>query len=362
MDRTVPRDYYEVLGVARDADDRELKTAYRRLAHEVHPDKNPGDQRAEELFKEATHAYQVLSNPESRRRYDRFGPSAFEAGKGAPHATHFGDVFSEIFGDFFSRRGKGKTKGRDRTFDLHLDFVTAALGGERTLEVPRAQRCSTCTGTGARPGTSPQICHACGGSGEIRVQQGLLSASKRCGYCRGRGKVVTHPCAACGGGGYVDQQTSLKVRIPPGSDHDTVLRYSGEGEPGKNGGRPGDLRVVLKVDPHPVFRRIGSDLHCELPVTFVDAVLGAQLEIPTLDGRVRMRLPPGTQSGHTFRLRGKGIPNGSGERGDQHVLVTVETPTDLTDEQRALIEKLRALDSNHPERTAFWERVERFQP
>jgi molecular chaperone DnaJ len=358
----VTRDYYEILGVSRDADDKQIKKAYHRLAHEYHPDKNPDDQRSEELFKEATRAYQVLSNPEQRRRYDRFGPSVFEGGgSGAAGFSNFGDVFSEIFGDFFSRRGKAREKGRDRTFTLPLDFRTAALGGERSIDVPRAERCSTCSGTGSKPGTSPQICHACGGTGEIRVQQGLLSASKKCTYCRGRGKIITHPCTPCNGGGYVDHQTALKVRVPPGSDQDTVLRYAGEGEPGKNGGQPGDLRVVLKVDPHPVFRREDADLHCEVPVTFVDAALGTQLEVPTLDGRVRMRLPAGTQSGHVFRLRGKGVPNGSGQRGDQHVLVTVETPTALTDEQRALIDKLRELDSteHHPERAAFWELVER---
>jgi molecular chaperone DnaJ len=353
------RDYYDILDVPRDADEKEIKTAYRRLAHEYHPDKNPGDRRAEELFKEATRAYQVLSDPAQRRRYDRFGASLFEGGRTGAGFAGFGDVFSEVFGDLFSRRGKTAARGRDRTRTLRLDFETAILGGRRTIDVRESERCSACSGTGSRPGTSPQICHACGGTGEIRVQQGLLSASKRCTYCKGRGKIIAHPCDPCRGSGYVERRTPLEVRIPPGSDQDTVLRYAGKGDPSSNGGAHGDLRVVLAVDPHPVFRRDGADLHCEMPVTFVDAALGAQVEVPTLDGRVRMRLPPGTQSGHIFRLRGKGVPRGSGGRGDQHLLVTVETPTSLSEEQKALVEELRRLDGNHPKRAAFWEKVGR---
>ncbi|MFC1610173.1 molecular chaperone DnaJ [Myxococcota bacterium] len=356
------RDFYDVLGVDRDATKKEIKQAYHRLAHKFHPDKNPDDRAAEDRFKEATRAYDVLSNPDKRRKYDRLGPTGFQDGGQDFRSgfSGFGDVFSEIFGDFFGRKHSGVGKrGRDRTYTLDIEFHTAVLGGEHTIEVSRASRCKHCSGTGSHPGSSPQICHACGGSGEIRVQQGLLSVSKKCTYCRGKGKIITKPCKDCDGRGHIERKTDLRVRIPPGSDEDTVLRYAGEGEPGTNGGRSGDLRILLNVESHPVLTRDGPDLLCEVPVTFVEAALGAQIEVPTLDGRVRMRLPPGTQSGHIFRLRGKGVPRASDEHGDQHVTVKVEIPTALNESQRQAIETLRQLDDQHyPERKAFWRKVD----
>lgn len=362
------RDFYEILDVSRDASAGEIKKAYRRLAHKYHPDKNPDDAAAEDRFKEASQAYEVLSDPKKRRKYDRFGPAAFSGSPGwgdvrsSPFGQSVGDVFSEIFGDFFGRKQKSKKeRGRDRTYTLSIDFKTAVLGGERSIEVPRNERCSPCSGTGSKPGSSPQICHACGGSGDIRVQQGVLSVSKRCTYCRGRGKIITKPCQHCNGAGTLERMAQLRVRIPAGADNETTLRYAGEGETGHGGGDAGDLRVVLEVQPHPLFTRDGADLHCELPITMVDAALGAQIEVPTLDGKVRMTVPPATQSGSVFRLRGKGIARMSGGgRGDQHVVVVIETPQELGKKERAIVEKLRALEgrSHYPDHAAFWKKAD----
>lgn len=362
-------DYYDVLGVSRGATGDEIKTAYRRLAHKYHPDKNPGDKGAEERFKQTSEAYEVLSDPKKRRQYDRFGRvggpglGGFGAGQGGAGAQGFGDVFSEIFGDFFGKKRSphGRERGRDRTYTLNIPFITAALGGEQVIDVVRGTRCEPCSGTGAKPGTSPQLCQACGGSGEIRVQQGLFSVGKRCSYCRGRGRVINDPCKSCKGDGRIDRPTQLKVKIPPGADDGTTLRYSGEGEPGQNGGPPGDLRVVLEVTPHPVLTREGADIHCELPITFIEATLGGQVDVPTLHGRVRMKIPPGTQNGTVLRLRGKGTAKtAGGERGDQHVTVKVEIPQNLNAQERATVQGLSQLDDvrHHPLRQRFWRDVE----
>ncbi len=351
------RDYYQILGVARSASAKEIKRAYRRLAHRYHPDKNTGEPRAEERFKEITEAYDVLGDPERRRRYDRFGAASVGGGRAA--ASSFGDVFSEIFADFFGRRERGRAAGRDRHETLTVDLRLAVQGGERTLQVLRARRCAACAGTGARPGTAPQICHACGGSGEIRVQQGLLSVSKACGYCKARGRVITDPCPACSGEGHRNEQAQLKVRIPPGTADGTVLRYVGEGEPGGAGGKAGDLRVTIRVEPDPLFRRDGADLFVEVPITFAEAALGAQVEVPTLSGLVRMTIPPGTQSGRVFRLRGKGVPQGEGAPGDQQVTVIVETPVGLEPAVRQRLTEVAELadERHYPLRSAFRRKV-----
>jgi molecular chaperone DnaJ len=358
-------DLYDVLGVSRDASADEIKRAYRKLAHRYHPDKNPDDPAAEERFKEASMAYEILSDAEKRRRYDRMGAAGFRSGAWTPGGggvpPNFSDVFSELFGDFFGRREKReKKRGRDRTYKIKVDFRTAVFGGERTLDVMRTQSCHVCKGTGAQPGSTPQLCRACGGSGQIKVQQGLFTVSKRCTYCKGRGRVITAPCPSCNGAAIVDRRAQLKVRVPPGATDGTVVRYAKEGEPGVNGGVPGDLRVVIEVELHPVFRRDGADIHLELPVSFRDAVLGAHVEVPTVDGQVRMRLPAGTQSGRVFRLRGKGAPRlDGGGRGDEHVTVVVETPESLSDEERHLIERLERLeDDRHlPRRATLWRQV-----
>ncbi len=362
------RDLYEVLGVEREASGDEIKRAYRRLAHKYHPDKNPNDPAAEERFKEASVAYEVLSDEDKRRRYDRLGHAGVGTGGdgqgfggfgGAAAGAGFGDVFSEIFGDFFGGKkgGKQRERGKDRRFTLAVDWQAAIHGAERTIDVPRTTKCQACSGTGSKPGSAPQICHACGGGGEIKVQQGLFTVSKRCTFCKGRGKIVTHPCKSCDGLGHSEQRTTLKVRVPPGADDGTTLRYPGEGEPGHGGGGPGDLLVVLSVEAHPVFKRQGADILVELPVSVREAALGAQVEVPTIDGRVRMRLPPGTQSGRVFRLRGKGAPALSGgERGDQHVTVVVETPQELTPVEQKIVEQLERLEHERhlPRRAAFW--------
>jgi molecular chaperone DnaJ len=358
------RDLYEVLGVARDASADEIKKAYRRLAHKYHPDKNP-EPAAEERFKEASMAYEVLSDPDKRKKYDRLGAAAFGGARGpGPGGVppNFGDVFSEIFGDFFGRRDKReKKRGRDRAYSLAVDFRTAVFGGERLIDVMRTQPCRDCGGTGAEPGTAPQLCHACGGSGELKVQQGLFSVTKRCAYCKGRGRIIRKKCKNCEGAGIIDRKAQLKVHVPAGAGEGTVVRYAGEGEPGLNGGSAGDLRVVLRVEPHPIFKRDGADIQIELPVSFRDAVLGAQLVVPTLDGKVKMQLPPGTQSGRVFRLRGKGAPRlDGGERGDQHVTVVVETPQ-LREHERRLVDALANLDDDDhlPRRAAFWREAEK---
>lgn len=365
------KDYYDVLGVGRDATPVEIKKAYRRLAHRYHPDKNPGDKSAEERFKEASQAYDVLGDTDKRQRYDRFGHAGVGGGGGGGaedfgfgrggFAHNVGDVFGEIFGDFFGRKtGRPQERGKDRTVNLEIDFATAVHGGERTLDVLRHQRCARCSGTGAKPGTTPQLCHACGGAGEVRAQQGMFSVSKRCTYCRGRGKIIADPCKECDGRGLVEQHAQLKVRIPAGADNGTTLRYAGEGEPGSGSAPAGDLRVVLAVAPHPVFRRDGADLHLELPISFVDAAVGGSIEVPTLDGRVRMKVPAGTQTGRVFRLRGKGIPKGgSAGGGDLHVTVLVEVPQGLSEAETTAINDLRRFDNpaHYPLRTALWDKL-----
>lgn len=356
-------DLYAVLGVERSATADDIKRAFRRLAHQLHPDKNPGDKQAEERFKEATHAYEVLSDPGARQRYDRMGAAAHAASepRRTPAGQGVGEVFSEIFGDIFGKRGATvRERGKDRRLELEVDFRTAIFGGEQIVQVTRSQRCSGCRGTGARPGSAPQLCHACGGSGAIHVQQGVLEVNRRCNYCRGRGKIIAAPCAPCQGLGIIETPAQLRVKVPPGVEDGTTLRYAAEGEAGVGGGPPGDLRVVLNVAPHPIFERQGHDLHCELPVPLVDAALGAYVEVPTLDGRVRMRLPPGTQTGRVFRLRGKGVPLAGGEgRGDQHVTIVVEVPQNVGDRERALLEQLRACQSagSYPRFEEFWQRV-----
>jgi molecular chaperone DnaJ len=354
------RDYYEVLGVARDVDGVELKRAYRELAMRWHPDKNPGNRDAEERFKEVSEAYAVLSEPEKRARYDRVGHvegggPGFEAAMGS-----FTDLFDSLFGDLFgSKKRGGKSTGRDLRYTLEVDFVEASLGCEKTIKVTARGDCADCKGTGARGGEAGlQPCSGCGGRGEIKVQQGFFSLGKSCPSCGGTGKVVVEKCATCAGAGTVEREREYTVQIPPGTDDGNIRRVAGQGEPGRRGGAPGDLHVVVRVKPHPLFKREGKVIVCELPISFPQAALGASIDVPTLDGKVEMRVPPGTQSGTVFRLRGKGIPNGTA-RGDAHVKVIVETPTGLSPKQRELLTAFAAAtgDESTPQRRGFLAKV-----
>ncbi len=359
------KDPYKILGVARTAGPEEIKKSYRALAHRYHPDKNPDDSLAEERFKEAQAAYDLLSDPQKRKEYDhlgRFGQSASSSRPQSPDnaggfGQNFGDLFGDLFGEFFSNRNKSvRSRGEDRRYTLEIDFVRASLGGEEVIRVPRAHSCVTCNATGAKPGSSPQLCHACGGSGQVGVQQGLFTVNKTCTYCSGRGKLIADPCVDCAGQGLQEKKVNLKVRIPPGTESGTTLRYAGEGYPGKAGGADGDLRVVLKVKAHPFFKRDGADLYCELPLTIVEAALGTEVDIPTLDGKVKMKVPPGTQGGKIFRLKGKGVKKlSSTSRGDQHVEIKILTPIKLDAQSRAALENLRMLndEEHYPERLEF---------
>jgi molecular chaperone DnaJ len=369
MNAAPKRDYYEVLGVQRGASADEIKSSYRKLAFQWHPDKNPGNKEAEEKFKEASEAYAVLSDPEKRTRYDQFGfggvgSNPFEGFggfgfSGASINDIFGDIFGEIFGGSRGRRS-AVNRGADLRYNLEIGFEEAAFGTEAQVKIPRPHRCDECAGSGARKGTGPRACPTCGGSGELRFTQGFFSMSRPCSQCGGVGRVIADPCPRCRGRGKVDSEATLTVRVPPGVDTGTRLRLSGEGEPGDNAGPPGDLFVVLHVREHPLFQREDSDILCEVPISFTDAALGASIDVPTLDGKLKMKIPQGTQSGKIFRLRGKGIPdlNGRG-RGDQHVRVVIETPTHLSKEQRNLLEQFAAIANpdSLPQSRSFWGKV-----
>ncbi|MBI5495699.1 MAG: molecular chaperone DnaJ [Deltaproteobacteria bacterium] len=373
------RDYYEILGVAKDADEKTLKSAYRKLALKLHPDKNPGNKEAEEQFKEASEAYAVLSDPDKRAAFDRYGHAGLGGGGGGDPFAGFGfgaggpsiqDIFGDLFGEFFGgaggRRRGGGERGSDLRYNLEITFEQAAFGMEEELTIPRMGACETCSGSGAKPGTRPRPCQACGGMGEIRVTQGFFAISRTCPTCHGAGVIVENPCTNCTGTGRVEQKRKLKVKVPGGVSDGTKLRMVGEGESGARGGPPGDLYVVLRVKDHPFFTREDYDVICEVPISFPQAALGANLEVPTLDGKVNLKIPEGTQTGRVFRLRGKGIPQLKRRqdeptvRGDQLVRVVVETPTDLTEEQRQLLQRFAEVSGqavNHPRTKGFFDKV-----
>lgn len=361
------RDYYEVLGIGRDADEGAIKTAYRKLAHQYHPDKNGGSKEAEEKFKEASEAYSVLSDADKRARYDRFGHQNgqgfedFGFGAGATINDIFGDIFGEMFGGGQQRRQRGRTRGADLRYHLEIGFEEAAFGTSARITIPRPRTCEPCKGTGAKPGTAPRTCPTCGGSGEIRLAQGFFAIARTCHHCGGTGRVIAEKCASCGGAGATREQATVEVKVPPGVDTGTRLKLSAEGEPAPvAGGMPGDLYVVLQVRDHPIFRREDTEVLCELPISFAQAALGAQLDVPTLDGPTKLKIPAGTQNGKVFRIKGKGVPAlQGGGRGDQHVRVTVETPTHLTKEQREILQRFAELsgEETHPQAQSFWGKV-----
>ena len=350
------KDYYEVLGVNRDATDEEIKKAYRKLAMKHHPDRNPDNPKSEEHFKEAKEAYETLSDGQKRAAYDQHGHAAFEAGGmggGAGGAAGFD--FSDIFGDIFGggRAGGGRSsvqRGADLRYNLEITLEQAARGTETQIRVPTMAECATCHGSGAKPGTSPTPCTTCGGHGQVRMQQGFFSIQQTCPRCHGSGKMIASPCKDCNGNGRIKQHKTLSIKIPPGVDNDDRIRLSGEGEHGVNGGPPGDLYVVIHTKQHAVFQRDHNDLHCEMPISFSVAALGGSIEIPTLDGVATIKIPAETQSGKIFRLRGKGIKGvRSPSHGDLHCHVAVETPVNLTTRQKDLLREFEDINDKDSE-------------
>ena len=347
------RDYYEILGVPRDADAEVLKKAYRRLALQYHPDRNPDDPEAEDRFKEASEAYAVLSDAEKRRAYDRFGFEGVGAA-GAAGFQDFGDLgnftelFNDLFGDLFGQRPGGRRRGRsqrgaDLRYNLEIDLRDVVRGLEAQVQIPKMRPCATCSGSGARAGTRPEACSRCRGSGQVVLQQGFFRISRPCEACGGVGEIVRERCAECRGAGRTEGMQAIKVKVPSGVDEGMRLRLAGEGEAGIAGGPPGDLYVVIGLKPHPVFERQGSEIHCQVPIAFTQAALGAEIEVPTLDGPVPLRIPEGVQTGRSMRLKGHGLPGLRGQaRGDEVVTIFVETPTRLTRHQRELLEEFAA--------------------
>ncbi|HEX8148719.1 MAG TPA: molecular chaperone DnaJ [Pyrinomonadaceae bacterium] len=353
------RDYYEVLGVSRGANEAEIKSAYRKLAVRYHPDKNPGDAEAEEKFKEAAEAYSVLSDADQRARYDRFGHSGVAGAGGAQAnwgAQGFGgieDILGDLFGfgDVFGggrgsggRRGAAQ-RGADLRYDLEMTLEEASEGMTAQLRIPRLEACDGCKGTGAAPGTQPETCPGCSGTGQVRYQQGFFSVARTCGQCRGAGRVIRTPCEQCKGAGRVEREKQIEVKIPAGVETGSRLRLAGEGEAGAQGGPAGDLYVVIHVKEHDVFERQGNNLYASVPITFAQAALGSETTVQTLDGQESLKVPAGTQTGTVFRLKGHGMPVLGGRgRGDLFVSVTVVTPTTLTREQRKLLEQLAQIE------------------
>jgi len=350
------RDYYEILGVQRDAGEGELKKSYRSLAMEFHPDRNDGNSEAEEKFKEISEAYAVLSDPEKRSRYDQFGHAGLTGGAGGADFGDMGgfaDLFGDLFGDIFGGGGGGRRRGRgqrgaDLRYNLEIGLNDVLEGTEPTLEIPKMRSCKTCAGSGAHEGSKPERCERCGGAGQLQFQQGFFRVNRPCDACGGAGEQIKDPCRTCRGSGRTETLQNITVKVPPGVEHGSRLRVTGEGEAGVAGGPPGDLYVVMNLLSHPLFEREGTDLHCEVPVPFVTAALGGEVEIPTLEGKVKTKIPEGTQSGKVLRLRGKGLPPLEPRldkdqlmrmRGNFYARIFVEVPTKLNEKQRQLLEQ-----------------------
>ena len=353
------RDFYEILGVAKNSSEEEIKKSYRKLAMKYHPDRNPDSKESEEKFKEVKEAYEMLTNPEKREAYDRYGHAGVDPNMGGAggfgggaggFADSFGDIFGDIFGGGAGGRGRGAGpqvyRGADLRYNLEITLEQAAHGFDTTIRVPSWDKCDTCHGTGAKPGTAPTTCTTCAGHGQVRMQQGFFSIQQTCPKCHGNGKVITDPCQPCGGQGRIKRNKTLEVKIPAGIDNGMRIRSSGNGEPGTNGGPAGDLYVEIHIKAHAVFQREGDDLHCEMPISFVKATLGGEIEVPTLSGKVSFTIPEGTQSGKTFRLKSKGIKGvRSGYVGDLFCHVVVETPVKMTERQKDLLREFEKLTS-----------------
>ena len=362
------RDYYEILGVDRDASEDQIKKAYRKLAMQHHPDRNPDNAKSEENFKEAKEAYEVLSDQEKRAAYDRFGHQAMEGMAGGAGGAGFGDAFGDIFSEIFGggRARSNVYRGADLRYNLEISLEEAARGSESKIRIPTLETCEPCHGTGAKPGTEPTTCPTCQGQGQVRIQQGFFSLQQTCPRCAGAGKIVRDPCTTCSGAGRVKKQKTLSVKIPAGVDEGDRIRLTGEGEAGVNGGPPGDLYVVVRLRPHSVFQREENDLHCEMPISFTIAALGGDIEIPTLDGSAKIKIPAETQSGKVFRLRSKGIKGvRTNTFGDLLCHVVVETPVNLTSRQRELLLELEAINQeesgrHNPKAKSGLEKVKEF--
>ena len=366
------RDYYEVLGVDRNVEKKDLKKAYRRVAMKYHPDRAPGDKEAEEKFKEASEAYEILSDEDTRAAYDRFGhdgvnPSRMGGmGGGFQSSGGFEDIFGDVFGDIFGGGGGGRRRqrrGSDLQYNLELTLEKAVSGTETKIRIPTYVSCKICDGSGAEPGTSKTTCGTCHGQGQVRMQQGFFSVQQTCPHCKGTGEIIADPCRDCGGQGRVKETKTLSVKIPPGVDTGDRIRLSGEGEAGPDGAPPGDLYVQVVVREHSIFKREGADLYCEIPLGFTDAALGGEIEVPTLDGKVKLRIPAETQTGKLFRMRGKGVkPVRGGMTGDLLCRVTLETPVKLSGRQKELLKEFhKSLDERHSPKSKTWfDGVKRF--
>ena len=368
------KDLYDILGVNRDASDEDIKKSYRKLAMKYHPDRNPDHKDAEDKFKEAKSAYEILSDAEKRRAYDAYGHAGVNpqmgGGPGGEGFGGFSEAFGDIFGEIFGGRGgRGAHqvyRGADLRYNMDITLEQAARGTETKIRIPSLDECEPCHGTGAKPGTQPKTCHTCNGQGQVRMQQGFFSIQQTCPTCHGTGKVIAEPCTACTGSGRVKNHKTLSVKIPSGVDNGDRIRLSGEGEAGMNGGPPGDLYVVVQLKPHTVFQRDGADLHCEMPISFTIAALGGDIHIPTLEGEAKIKIPAETQSGQVFRLRGKGIrPVRQTSAGDLMCHVVVETPIRLTDRQKELLRELEEInkkdgDKHNPRAKGFMDKVKDF--
>ena len=366
------RDYYEVLGVSKSADEKEIKKSYRRVAMKYHPDRNSDDPESDEKFKEATEAYEVLMDSEKRGAYDQYGHAGVDpsmGGGGFGGGGNFSDIFGDVFGDTFGGGGRGPggpARGSDLRYTLDISLEDAVKGTTVEIRVPSLSACDTCDGSGAKKGSSATTCGTCGGAGQVRMQQGFFQVQQTCPTCRGRGKTIEDPCGSCHGQGRVEKTKTLSVKVPPGVDTGDRIRLSGEGEAGPEGGPSGDLFVQMSVKQHPIFERDGKNLYCEVPITFVAAALGGELEVPTLDGRVSLKIPSETQTGKLFRLRGKGVkPVRGGSVGDLLCRAVVETPVNLNKEQKELLRQFQESlgeggNAQSPRQTSFFEGVKSF--
>ncbi|OIO73939.1 MAG: molecular chaperone DnaJ [Zetaproteobacteria bacterium CG1_02_53_45] len=369
------RDYYEVLGVAKDADENAIKRAYRKLAMKYHPDRNPGDDSSSEKFREVTEAYEVLTDSGKRARYDQYGHAGVDEqmqdfwGRGGAQDSHafrdFGDMFGDVFGDMFGGRGGARTaRGADLRYNLTLTLEEAASGREVELKIPKHESCTTCKGSGARPGSNPVPCNTCGGHGQVQMQQGFFAVRRTCPTCQGAGTRIDSPCLDCGGAGRVKVTKKLKIKVPAGVYDGAQVRVSGEGESGQHGSPAGDLYVVIALKAHSIFEREGADLYCTMPVTFPQATLGAEVDAPTLHGRVKIKIPAGTEGGRVFRLRGHGVPDvrAGSQKGDLYVRVQIAVPKKMSSRQEQLLREFanEAGDDVYPERSSFLGKVKDF--